>query len=148
MSTSVPDDQTPLGAGAGAPAQEQVEVQALLRELATTVALLPQEAPLEGEERPEDAIALPVIEQDGTQYIPVFTSEDALQAVGADPVAALRLPLAQLAVSWPGEDLWLAINPGSEDGLTLPSEVVQSLPRFIPGLADDGQLDEGQQATG
>ena len=104
--------------------------EAVMRALASSIALLPQAPPEEGEERPEGAVALPVIEQDGTQYIPVFTSEDALVAAGADVVTAVRLPLAQLAANWPSDDLWLAVNPSSDRGLTLPAEVVRALPVF------------------
>jgi hypothetical protein len=104
--------------------------EAVLRALATSIALLPQAPPADGEERPEGSIALPVIEQDGKQYIPVFTSEATLEAAGADASTALRLPVAQLAANWPSDDLWLAVNPSSEQGLALPPDVVRSLPIF------------------
>jgi hypothetical protein len=104
--------------------------EAVMRALAVSVALLPQAPPEEGEERPEGAVALPVIEQDGTQYIPIFTSVAALEAAGADAATAVRLPLAQLAANWPSDDLWLAVNPSSAGGLTLPAEVVRALPVF------------------
>jgi hypothetical protein len=103
---------------------------AVLRALATSVALLPQAPPAEGEERPEGAIALPVIEQDGKRYIPVFTSEESLRAAGADPGSAVRIPVAQLAANWPSDDVWLAVNPASEAGLGLPPDVVRALPVF------------------
>jgi hypothetical protein len=138
MTTSVPDDQA-AGDAASTAGPERVDPQALLRELATSIALLPQEPAAAGEEPPEGAIALPVIEQDGTQYIPVFTSEEALRAAGADPGTALRLPLAELAANWPGEDLWLAVNPATEDGLTLPPDVVRALPIYAQGQGDAGQ---------
>ncbi len=135
MSTSAPDDlptdatnETVDTAAAQAAAQE------MLRELAGSVALLPQTPPAEGEEPPsEDAIALPVIEQDGTQYVPVFTSEDKMRAAGADPESALSVPLAGLAAGWPGENLWLAIDPAAEDGLALPPDAVRALPSFLEG---------------
>src|SRR4249919_2433051 len=105
MSTSAPDDQqfqtpdeSPETLAAQAAAQE------MLRELAGSTALLPQAPPVEGEVPPaEDAIALPVIEQDGTQYVPVFTSAEKMRAAGADPETALSVPLAGLAAGWPGE---------------------------------------------
>jgi hypothetical protein len=160
MSTSAPDDQNAADAAgtdastdaastaadtsatddASTADQEGVDPQTLLRELATSIALLPQEPSAQGEEPPEGALALPVIEQDGTQYVPVFTSEEALRAAGADPVTALRLPLAELAASWPDENLWLAVNPATKDGLALPPEVVRALPGFV-------QMDEGGQAA-
>jgi hypothetical protein len=138
MSTSTPDDlptdptnETADEAAAQAAAQE------LLRELAGSTALLPQQPPAEGEVPPaEDAIALPVIEQDGTHFVPVFTSEDRMRAAGADPETALTVPLAGLAAGWPGEELWLAIDPASEEGLALPPDAVRALPSF---LEDAGQ---------
>jgi hypothetical protein len=103
---------------------------AVLRALATSIALLPQAPAVEGEERPEGVIALPVIEQDGQRYVPVFTSEESLRAAGADPGTAVRIPVAQLAANWPSEDVWLAVNPASGDGLGLPPDVVRALPGF------------------
>lgn len=139
MSTSAPDDlptdptnETPeMPADAAA---AQAAAQEMLRELAGSVALLPQNPPAEGEEPPsEDAIALPVIEQDGTHYVPVFTSEDKMRAAGADPESALSVPLAGLAAGWPGEELWLAVNPADEQGLALPPDAVRALPGFLEG---------------
>jgi hypothetical protein len=103
---------------------------AVLRALATSIALLPQVPPAEGEERPEDAISLPVIEQDGHRFVPVFTSEESLRAAGADVASALRIPVAELAANWPSEDVWLAVNPASENGLGLPPDLVRALPAY------------------
>ena len=138
MSTSTPDDQpfptTNETPDAAATAEAEAAAQQLLRELAASTALLPQAPPVEGEEPPtEDAIALPVIEQDGTHYVPVFTSEDKMRAAGADPETALSVPLAGLAAGWPGEELWLAIDPAAEDGLALPPDAVRALPGFLEG---------------
>src|ERR1044072_3183622 len=67
---------------------EQAEAKALLTQLAGSVALLPQEIPEGAEPPPEGAIALPVIEQDGTQFVPVFTSQESLVRAGADAAPA------------------------------------------------------------
>jgi hypothetical protein len=157
MSTSVPDDQTAEGTTASEGGAQEIDPREVVRQLAGSIALLPQQPPAEGEEAaPEGAIALPVIEQDGTQYIPVFTSEEALRAAGADPTTALRLPLAELAANWPDENLWLAVNPATENGLALPPEVVRSLAIIVPsGDQAAGQTagqtagqDAGQPASG
>lgn len=125
MSTSTPDEQE------------------LLRELATSIALLPQDGMAEGAAPPEGSIAIPVIEQDGTQYVPVFTSEETLRAAGADAEPAVQLPLAELAANWPGEDLWLAVDPGSENGLTVPPAAIQAIAAFaqIPNQGPNGTPD-------
>ena len=107
--------------------------QALLQELATSIAFLPQDGLTDGETPPDGSIAIPVIEQDGTQYVPVFTSEEALRSAGADPEPAVGLPLADLAANWPSEELWLAVDPGSENGLSLPPQAVQALAAFAQG---------------
>ena len=110
---------------------EQADTQALLQNLAASTALLPQEIPEGAEPPPEGAIALPVIEQDGTQFVPVFTSQESLVSAGADPATAVEVPLAQLAAGWPSDELWMAIDPASEGGLTLPPDVVRALPGLV-----------------
>lgn len=108
----------------------QAEAEALLEQLAGSVGLLPQEIPEGAEAPPEGMIGLPVVEQDGTQYVPVFMSEETLVGAGADPATAVSIPLAQLAAGWPDDDLWLAVDPGTDGGLALPPDVVRALPGF------------------
>jgi hypothetical protein len=153
MTTSTPHDAE---ASPEASAEDAAELEGMLRMLAESTALLPQ-APQEQDdtEMPEGAIALPVIEQDGTQFIPVFTSEEALEAAGADAGSAVRIPLAELAANWPAEDMWLAVNPSSPDGLALPPDLVRSLPVFAgmaahdaAGAAGDVGEDRGGQEPG
>lgn len=124
MSTPHHGPGDPYGSDGGPDAR----TQAALVELANTVALVPQAPPPDGQERPEGALSLPVIEQDGNRYIPVFTSEQTLAAAGVDPSAAVRVPVAELAASWPPDDLWLAVDPASEEGLAVPADVVRALP--------------------
>lgn len=135
MSTSAPDEHAPPTEAPSTEetqsAAEAADTQAALIDLANSVALLPQAPPAEGEEeRPEGAIALPVIEQDGNRYVPVFTTEDALLAAGGDRGTALRIPVVDLAANWPEDDLWLAVNPSSDQGLALPPDLVRALPVF------------------
>jgi hypothetical protein len=47
----------------------------------------------------------------------------------------VEIPVVQLAAGWPSDDLWLAVDPSTPDGLTLPSDVV----RALPGLVGAGQ---------
>jgi hypothetical protein len=144
MSTSASDDQA-AGQDENGTGPGGVDPRVLLHDLANSTALLPQEAAPEGEEPPEGAIALPVIEQDGTQYVPVFTSEEALRAAGADPSTALQIPMAQLAATWPDENLWLAVNPATPDGLAIPPEVVRALPGFVdPAGEEEAAAEQGE----
>ena len=112
-------------------ANAQAETQAVLQQLASSTALLPQEMAEDAEPAPEGTVALPVIEQDGTQYVPVFTTQEALSNAGADPDQAVEVPIAQLAAGWPAGDLWLAVDPASANGLTLPPELVRALPGLV-----------------
>ncbi|MFI2184529.1 SseB family protein [Streptomyces sioyaensis] len=143
MCSSSPDEHAPpteASSAEGTPsAEEAAETQAALIDIATSVALLPQSPPAAGEEPPEGAIALPVVEQDGNRYVPVFTTEDALLAAGGEPGAALRVPVVDLAANWPADDLWLAVNPSTEEGLVLPPDLVRALPAFSRG---NGQAEE------
>ncbi|MGW7487781.1 SseB family protein [Streptomyces sp. NPDC054786] len=147
MSTSTPDENSPPteepSTNGTQSAAEEANTQAALIELATSVALLPQAPPAEGEEeRPEGAISLPVIEQDGNRYVPVFTTEDALLAAGGDLDAALRIPVVDLAANWPADDLWLAVDPSTEEGLALPPDLVRALPVFSQHGGAPGQPGE------
>ncbi len=114
-------------------ANSQAETQAVLQQLASSTALLPQEMADDAEPTPEGTVALPVIEQDGTQYVPVFTSQETLTTAGADPEKAVEVPIAQLAAGWPDGDLWLAVDPASANGLTLPPDLVRALPGLVGG---------------
>jgi hypothetical protein len=129
--TTSPDDRATAADttdhGTPMDAEDAAEV---LRTLANSIALLPQAPPPEGQSPPEGTITLPVIEHDGQRFIPVFTSEESLRQAGADPGTAVRIPVAQLAAQWPSEDVWLAVNPASEEGLGLPPDVVRTLPVF------------------
>ncbi|MFE7541286.1 SseB family protein [Streptomyces platensis] len=142
MSTPTPDENAPpseASSAEGARSATEADTQAALVELANSMALLPQAPPAEGEEpSPEGAVSLPVIEQDGNRYIPVFTSEDALVAAGGDPGAALSIPVVELAANWPADDLWLAVNPSTEEGLALPPDLVRALPVFSQAGAEGG----------
>ncbi|MEU6079132.1 SseB family protein [Streptomyces sp. NPDC047108] len=151
MSTPTPDDHTPPtgeapdfdAAGGTRSAEEAAETRAALVDLANSTALLPQAPPPEGEEVPEGAIALPVIEQGGARFIPVFTTEEALVAAGGDPGTAVRLPIAELAANWPEDDLWLTVDPADEAGLALPAELVRALPVLSRADGRTGPMDPG-----
>ncbi|WP_433292961.1 SseB family protein [Pseudonocardia sp. CA-142604] len=133
--TSTPDDAATNDTAAGRAA----DTTEILRGLATTIGLLPQAPSPDGEEPPEGAISLPVIEHDGRRYVPVFTSEDALQSAGAEVGTAIRIPIVQLAANWPSDDIWLAVNPTSEDGIGLPPDLVRTLPAFAGSPGGNGQ---------
>ena len=131
MSTSAPDGQTPIDASAG------LDPQVVLQQLASSVALLPQEGPAP-DDAPEGALAVPVIEQEDKQFVPVFTSQESLVAAGADPATAVQVSVAELAASLGEQDLWLAVDPADENGIALPPEVVHSLPALAAAGANGG----------
>ena len=119
-------EQTEAAIAAGMAAED---TESVMRAIATTEVVVPQAASAEGD-LPDGSISLPVIEQDGTSYVPVFTSEATMAAAAPDIEDAVSVNAAELAANWPSDDLWLAVNPGTEDGLTLPPDAVRSLPTY------------------
>ena len=109
------------------------DAEAVMRAVAASEVVVPQASANAGEETPEGAISLPVIEQDGTSYVPVFTSEQTMSAAAPDVTDSVIVSAAELGANWPAEDLWLAVNPGSEDGVTLPPDAVRSLGSYSDG---------------
>ena len=120
-------EQTEAAIAAGMAAED---TESVMRAIATTDVVVPQASSADGD-LPDGSISLPVIEQDGTSYVPVFTSEATMAAAAPDIEDAVSVNAAELAANWPSDDLWLAVNPGTEDGLTLPPDAVRSLPAYI-----------------
>jgi hypothetical protein len=154
MTTDAREQQTTAIQEAERPNQDQAMADAIrsgdnetvLRILSTSVALLPQDGSDDGEPQPEGTISLPMIEHEGNSYIAIFTSETALIAAGGDPESAISLPLAELAASWPSDELWMAVNPATDDGISLPPDVVNALPVYaMSAEQSDGRSPE---ATG
>ncbi|MGH8892250.1 MAG: SseB family protein [Actinomycetes bacterium] len=111
------------------------DTDAVMRAVAASDVVVPQSPSSPGDAVPDGSISLPVIEQDGTSYVPVFTSERTMHEAAPDIEEAVSVSAAELAANWPSEDLWLAVNPGTEDGLTLPPDAVRSLPVYTDGTA-------------
>jgi hypothetical protein len=127
MTTPLPNgQQTEAIIAAGMAAGD---TDAVMRAVAATDVVVPQTPNGEGG-LPDGSISLPVIEQDGTSYVPVFTSEDTMASAAPDIEDAISVNAAELGANWPSDDLWLAVNPGTEDGLTLPPDAVRSLPTY------------------
>ncbi len=131
MSSPDPDSSTaPLETAAViAAGMAAGDTEAVMRAVASAEVVVPQAAGSDG--APDGSISLPVIEQDGTSYVPVFTSQAAMADAAPDIDDAVTVNAAELAASWPGEDLWLAVDPGTEDGLTLPPDAVRALPGYV-----------------
>ena len=106
------------------------DTEAVMRAVANTEVVVPQASIPPGDEAPEGSLSLPVIEQDGTQYVPVFTSEATMNEAAPELEDAVAVSAADLGANWPSDDLWLAVNPGTPDGLTLPPDAVKSLPVY------------------
>ena len=123
-------EQTEAAIAAGMAAED---TESVMRAIAATEVVVPQAASAEGD-LPDGSISLPVIEQDGTSYVPVFTSEATMAAAAPDIEDAVSVNAAELAANWPSDDLWLAVNPGTEDGLTLPPDAVRSLPAYTDAV--------------
>jgi hypothetical protein len=137
---------SPTADGTGLPGNPETEkaiaagmaagdTEAVMRAVANSDIVVPQAQVTPGDEAPDGSLSLPVIEQDGTQYVPVFTSEATMSVAAPELDEAVAVSAAELGANWPSDDLWMAVNPGTEDGLTLPPDAVKSL----PGYADDPQ---------
>lgn len=107
------------------------DTESVMRAVATAEIVVPQAAGNDPSGVPDGSISLPVIEQDGTSYVPVFTSESTMAAAAPDIEDAVSVKAAELAANWPDDELWMAVNPGTEDGLTLPPDAVRSLPKYV-----------------
>ncbi|MEP6761535.1 MAG: SseB family protein [Sporichthyaceae bacterium] len=106
------------------------DTDAVMRAVANSDVVVPQASVPPGEEAPDGSLSLPVIEQDGTSYVPVFTSEETMHSAAPELGDAVAVSAAELGANWPSEDLWLAVNPGTDEGLTLPPDAVRSLPDY------------------
>ncbi|MCY7372102.1 MAG: SseB family protein [Spirochaetaceae bacterium] len=107
--------------------------EAVMRAVAQSEIVVPQTpegAPEQQGEIEKGTILLPVIEQDGTSYVPVFTSERTMNETAPDIEDAVTVEAADLAANWPTGELWLAVNPGTDEAVTLPPEAVRSLPTY------------------
>jgi hypothetical protein len=108
------------------------DIDAVMRAVAAVEVMVPQAGASDAsdDDMPDGALSLPVIEQEGTSYVPVFTSEATMNTAAPDLDGAVSVPVAALGANWPSDDLWLAVNPGTEGGLTLPPDAVKALPGY------------------
>ena len=73
-------------------------------------------------------MVLPVLDQvDGSQSVPVFTSEERLGDALPNVLSYRLAPLGRLAADWPDEELQLVIDPGHSDALALTAEGIRTL---------------------
>ncbi|MCM3886895.1 SseB family protein [Frankia sp. R82] len=79
-------------------------------------------------EADSDVLQLPVAQrQDGTQFVPTFTSEQRLAAALPEVDRYRTVQIATLGRIWPSDELLLAVDPGSEAGIALPAEGLRAL---------------------
>lgn len=93
---------------------------------------------------PGTELPLPLIENDGTNYVVAFTSEQRMTdwfPADAPPVWHESL-LADLLQGWP-EDAGLALDASSEGGVLLPNEVVERLKLLAEGAPVEEAYDLG-----
>lgn len=109
---------------------EQDDQTDFLQTLAEGEVVLPQMEPVD----PDEGMKLPFIEQEGTRYVLVFSSQDRLTESGIEAQETVTLSGGQLGAAWPEEDeLWLAINPGSEASVAVPPEAVRAMSSMREG---------------
>ncbi|ABD12466.1 hypothetical protein ThrDRAFT_02336 [Frankia casuarinae] len=79
-------------------------------------------------EEDDSLLQLPVAErQDGTQFVPTFTSEQRLAEALPEVARYRTVQVAALGRIWPSDDLLLAVDPGSEGGIALPADGLRAL---------------------
>lgn len=127
---TLPTPQAEADIAAGLAAND---FDAVLRAVAAAEVLVPQAPGSENGDSPDDSISLPVVEQDGTSYVPVFTSEATMGQAAPDITDSVTVSAAALGANWPSDELWLAVNPGTPEGLTLPPDAVRALPGYFAG---------------
>ncbi|MGH3341924.1 MAG: SseB family protein [Carbonactinosporaceae bacterium] len=116
-----------------AQAMEAGDQESALRIVANAAVVVPQAASAPGDASPNSApgaVTLPVLEQEGRQYVPVFMTSERMTEAAPDVEESITLPVSQLAASWPDDELWLAVNPGVESGVTIPPDIVRTLPQY------------------
>jgi SseB protein N-terminal domain len=124
MESASPDREGGVEAALAAVAAGGDE-DAALRAIARAQLLLPRMTAA-GDIEPR-ALALPVVEQDGTGFVPIFTSQARLRAAMPEATGAVQVDAASLAARWPSDDLWLAIDPASPHAAKLPAAAVRAL---------------------
>lgn len=127
------DSTTPDLEGALATVRSDGKGGAVLAALAASDILLPQADAPTGGAAEEGQITLPVLEQDGTHYVPAFTSADKLRTALPQAEGYATVRGADLGSAWPADDLWLALNPGDADGASVPPDAVRALPALLDG---------------
>lgn len=116
------DNPTPDVEVALSDLQERNDQANFLQTLANAEVVVPQL------ESAGSDVQLPFVEQDGTRYVVAFSSEQRLADSGIDAEGSVTMRGAELSSAWPTEEeLWLAINPGSEHGVALPPDAVRAL---------------------
>ncbi|MFI6567500.1 SseB family protein [Streptomyces sp. NPDC050534] len=100
--------------------------QAELDTLADSEVLIPTGGPVG--DQPPGTVTLPVYEQqDGTELVPVFTSEARMQQAFPRITEHRQIQLGALAHRWPSEELALVIDAGTPEELALTAQGVRDL---------------------
>lgn len=79
-------------------------------------------------DQPPGTVSLPVYEQqDGTELVPVFTSQARMMEAFPQITGHRRILLGALAHSWPSDELALVIDAGTPEELALSAQGVRDL---------------------
>ncbi|MGW1746996.1 SseB family protein [Streptomyces sp. NPDC002092] len=101
--------------------------EADLNTLAGSEVLVPAGSAAAQEQDPS-AVTLPVYAQeDGTELVPVFTTETRLRSALPQVTQHRRIALGTLAHRWPSETLALVIDAGTPEEVALTAEGVRQL---------------------
>lgn len=117
MTAENPDVEAALDA-----LQERDDQSGFLQALAHGEVIVPQL------ESTGSDVQLPYVEEQGTRYVVAFSSAQRLSDSGIEAETSVTLRGAELSAAWPSdEELWLAVNPGTDQGVALPPDAVRAL---------------------
>ncbi|SNR34873.1 SseB protein N-terminal domain-containing protein [Haloechinothrix alba] len=105
-------------------ARERDDRAGFLRILAVGKVVLPQ---LQSVEQAK-GWRLPIYETDDRRCVMAFSSQERLADSGVDAVETITTTGTELSQAWPqDEELWLAINLGSESAALVPPDVMRAM---------------------
>lgn len=123
---TTPDGTSPVDVALAA-AVADGDQSAAVAALAGQELILPQTS-VDEEGISDQQVTLPVIEQNETSYVPVFTTAERLTDSLPGIAGSIAVPARELAMAWPSDELWLAVNPGDQlTSVALPPDAVRSL---------------------
>lgn len=135
--------QNPLEESLAAALSDPSVGGAFFEALASAEVLIPAPGPAPAEDRltsapPGSEIALPVMQDQGRQIVPAFSSMEQLLRFVPEGGGYVRIAVRDLVKLW-RDDLWLGLNPRGPGVLLGPADVRRLGGEVVPGPSGDGE---------